>query len=274
MNHRSIWSKGANLNREEAENMVKTFEKRSQFPDQIKINNEFLEFLNPRPGEHLLEVGSGSGVLSRLVAPKLIPQGRLNGLELSQEIVKLANKMIEDESIRKIIKYEVGNALEIPYKMNQFDGVFGARLLLHVKEPQKVIKELKRVVKPGKRVVLMDWDFGTLAIDHSDKKLTRKILNWRTDYKDGNNWSGRQLYRRLKSENFYELNVKPVISLVTDENTSLVQSVYHAASGALENEIITKTEYETWVTEIKGKLNANQFFASITYFFVKGFCPE
>ncbi|MEJ2251362.1 MAG: methyltransferase domain-containing protein [Candidatus Lokiarchaeota archaeon] len=273
MDQESIWSMGSDLSREEAEKMVKIFERRSRYPDQVHINKKFLNFLQPKKGEHLIEVGCGSGVLCRLVAPHLIPGGDLIGVELSSEIVSLAYKFLKKDNTSNLIKYEIGNAMDLKYEDNKFDGGFAGRLLLHVPDPQKVVSELKRVVKSGGKVVLMDWDFGTLAIDHSNRNITRKILNWRTDHKDGNNWSGRQLYRQLKVDRFEDISIKPIISIANDENNSLVQSLYHAASGALEIGIINQNEYDLWVNEITRRLKSRQFFASIAYFLVKGICP-
>lgn len=268
-----MWSQGSKLNREQAEEIVENFEKRSQYPDQIKINNVLTDFIAAKNGEHLLEVGSGSGVISRLVAPNLLPNGKFVGIELSQEIISLAYKYITKERIKEVLKFKKGNAMELPFDNNIFDGAFAARLLLHVPEPQRVVSELKRVLKVEGRVILMDWDFGTLAIDHSNRELTRRILNWRTDNKDGNNWSGRQLYRLVKTEGFKDIKVKPIVSVATKENHSLTHSLYHAAAGALKNKIINQKEYKNWMNEIKERLNSGIFFASITYFLVKAFHP-
>jgi ubiquinone/menaquinone biosynthesis C-methylase UbiE len=273
LNEKSLWSQGSKLNREQAKEMVENFEKRSQYPDQVKINNFLKDFISPKSGEHLLEIGSGSGVVSRLVATNLLPNGKLVGIELSSEIVSLAYKYITKESIKKVLKYKEGNAMDLPFDNNLFDGAFAARLLLHVPEPQKVVSELKRVIKSGGRIILMDWDFGTLAVDHSNRELTRRILNWRTDNKDGNNWSGRQLYRLLKAEKFKDIKIKPIVSLATDENNSLTHSLFHAASGALKNKIISKEKHESWMNQLKERLNSGTFFASITYFLVKAHSP-
>jgi hypothetical protein len=100
--------------------------------------------------------------------------------------------------------------------------------------------------------------------------LTRKIIHWRTDNKDGNNWSGRQLFRLLKQQNIEDIVVKPVVTIAIDKENSLTQSIFNAASGALKANIITTNEYESWITELKKKIQIRTFFASIGYFLVKG----
>jgi hypothetical protein len=116
----------------------------------------------------------------------------------------------------------------------------------------------------------MDWDFETLVVDHFDRELTRRIFHWRNDHKDGNNWSGRQLFRLLKLGGLKEVTVIPIVTTAIDDNSSLTQSLWHAAASALEQGIITNKEHESWVSEIKLRIKSQQYFASIVYFIVRG----
>jgi ubiquinone/menaquinone biosynthesis C-methylase UbiE len=266
------WLNGSN-GLEKAKSIVEYLEKRSQYPDQKLVNQALRDVLNPQNGEKLLEVGSGSGVLCRLMAQHLSPEGYIIGVDISPEIIKLSEGYLNKEDLKNVIGFEVGKANKLDYPNGNFDGAFAARLLLYITNPSEVINEMIRVVKSGGRIVLMDWDFETLVIDHSHRELTRRILHWRNDNKDGNNWSGRQLFRLLKENGLKEVTVYPVVSLATDENSSLTQSIFHAASGALEQRVITSKEYESWTSELKSRVKNQQFFASIIYFIVHGVVP-
>ncbi len=258
---------------EKATNIVEFLEKRSQYPDQMMVNNALKDVLDPKKGEHLLEAGSGSGILCRLMAPYVSPGGHITGFDISPEIVKLSQEYARKENLDDIITFEVGDASELVYPDGSFDGAFAARLLLYSINPSEIIAELSRIVKSEGRIVLMDWDFETLVVDHSHRELTRRIFHWRNDNKDGNNWSGRQLFRLLKVEGLKEVRVYPVVCIATDDNYSLTQSIWHAASGALEQGIITTSEHEAWVSELKKNIKNQQFFASIVYFIVHGLVP-
>jgi ubiquinone/menaquinone biosynthesis C-methylase UbiE len=218
-------------------------------------------------------VGSGSGVLCRLIAPKLEPGGSIRGIDISSKIISLAREYAYKEKLDHLIQFEVGDALKLTYPDAFFDGAFAARLLLYITNSQEVIAELTRVVKSTGRIVLMDWDFETLVVDHSDRDLTRRIFHWRNDHKDGNNWSGRQLFRLMKIQGLKEVTTYPVITIATEENNSLTQSLWHAASGAFEQKIITAQEHESWISELKSRIKNHQFFASIVYFIVWGIVP-
>jgi ubiquinone/menaquinone biosynthesis C-methylase UbiE len=268
----SSWLNGSDES-EKAKNIVEFLEERAQYPDQIQVNYTLRDILNPQNGDHILEVGSGSGVLCRLMARNLSPGGRITGIDISPEIVKLSQEFAHKENLNDLITFEVGKASELIYPDGSFDGAFAARLMLYITNPLDVIAELARVVKSGGRIVLMDWDFETLVVDHSDRELTRRIFHWRNDHKDGNNWSGRQLFRLLKLRGLKEITVFPVVTIATDDNSSLTQSLWHAASGALEQGIITTKEHESWVSELKSSINNQQYFASIVYFIVRGLLP-
>jgi len=258
---------------EKARRIVEYLEERSQYPDQIMVNNALKNILNPKEGEHLLEAGSGSGVLCRLMAKDVSPGGHITGFDISPEIIQLSQEYVRKENLSEIITFEVGKASRLRYPNAIFDGAFAARLLLYITNPSEIITELARVVKPRGRIVLMDWDFETLVVDHSLREPTRRIFHWRNDNKDGNNWSGRQLFRLMNVEGLKEVKVYPVVCVATDENNSLTQSIWHAASGALEMGVITTSEHESWVSELKLKIKDHTFFASIVYFIVHGLVP-
>ncbi|MFW9867079.1 MAG: methyltransferase domain-containing protein [Candidatus Thorarchaeota archaeon] len=273
MTPESLWSKGSNFNAKKAKEMVEFIEQRSNYIDQKKVNLALKNMVRPKSGENLLDVGCGSGILTRLMAPYLTPEGSIIGVDTSPYIVELARGYANNCSSSSLINFEVGDATDLHYSDGIFDAAFAARLLLHVDNPQAVVGEMIRVVKSGGRIVLMDWDFETLVIDHPNRELTRRIFHWRTDNKDGNNWSGRQLYRLLKEQEIKEVVIEPINTISIDENNSLTHSIYHAASGALDEGVITPHEYTEWVTELKTRLHTGLFFASIVYFIAKGNKP-
>jgi ubiquinone/menaquinone biosynthesis C-methylase UbiE len=267
---KSLWSKISQIDAKKAREMAEYFETRSRYEDQRKINNQIIDLLNPEDGEKILDLGCGTGILTRLIAPNVFPGGLIRGIDISPHFVELARNKVQEFRYSSIIKFDVGDVEKLPYPDELFDATFGARLFLYVNNPQQAVKEIKRVVKKKGRIVLADWDFDTLVIDHSNRLLTRKIIHWRTDNKDGNNWSGRQLFRLLKQQNIEDIVVKPVVTIAIDKENSLTQSIFNAASGAFKANIITTNEYESWITELKKKIQIRTFFASIGYFLVKG----
>ncbi len=230
--------------------MLARLEERARCPDQQSVNAAFVDILDPRSGERLLEVGCGSGVICRLTAKQLEPTGKMTGLDISYVFVQAAREMVKDTMLAPLVDYSSGQAGDLPFADQVFDKVFAARLLLHVADPEKVVKEMARVVKISGRVVVMDWDFDTVAIDHSNRELTRRLIHWRTDHLGGDNWSGRKLYRYLANAGLTNLEISPMVSIARSEHDALTQSLWNAARIARDQKIFSAEEYETWKGEL------------------------
>jgi len=267
---KSLWSETSQVDSTKAREMAEYFKKRSRYKDQKIVNYALKDLLNPKNGDKILDVGCGTGIITRLIAPSLFPNGSITGIDISSHFIELARKYIQDLKSQSIINFDVGDAEKLPYPDQYFDAAFATRLLLHIDNPQQVINELKRVVKRKGRIILADWDFDSIVVDHSNRQITRKIIHWRTDNKDGNNWSGRQLFRLLKEQGLEEIDIKPIVTIAIDEDNSLTHSIFSAASGALESNIINTKQYSSWISELKKRLQEGSFFASIVYFLAKG----
>ena len=141
------WSNPAAAGSEQQAVMLARLEERARCPDQQSVNAAFIDILNPRSGERLLEVGCGSGVICRLTAKQLEPTGKMTGVDISYAFVQAAREMVKDTMLAPLVDYSSGQAGDLPFADQVFDKVFAARLLLHVADPEKVVKEMARVVK-------------------------------------------------------------------------------------------------------------------------------
>jgi ubiquinone/menaquinone biosynthesis C-methylase UbiE len=269
MAHINSWSNPSKAGVGDVVRMAAFLEERSRTPDAQEVNQYLCERIAPKPGERLLEVGSGSGVLCRMLAPQLQPGGCMFGVDISPEMTGEARKYALLEGIDKGIAFQTSAAEVLPYPNASLDGAIAARLLLHVANPEAVICEMKRIVKPGGRVVVMDWDFDTVTVDHPDRELTRRLLHWRSDHHGGNNWSGRQLWRCMYTAGLHNLSVYPWVTIAHLEADGLTQSLWRAAEVADNGGAISPAEQEAWIKELKNRIQAGTFFASIVYFIVE-----
>jgi len=270
MSH-NAWANPSLAGSEDVARMAEFLEERSQRPDQLQVNQAVCAAVSPQPGERLLDLGSGTGALSRLVAPQVKPDGSIAGLDISLEFNLFARRILAEMETANIVNLLTGQAERLPFEENCFDGAWGARLLLHATQPDAIVSEMKRVVRPGGRVVLADWDFDTIAIDHPDRELTRRLIHWRTDNHGGNNWSGRQLLARAQDAGLKDIEVKPLVIVARDERPALTPSLYRAAEVARDGSGISAEEHDVWVEELKSRIRSGKFLASIVYFIVKGY---
>lgn len=283
MSHSNAWSNPSAVSAEDAARMAAFLEDRARCPDQMQVNTAVREILALRPGERLLEVGCGSGTLCRLMVPALHPGGEIVGVDVAADMIAAARHYATaDPSLPAVpsqgkgsleniaLRFEIGPAEALPYADGAFDAAFAARLLLHVADPPTVVREMVRVVRPGGRVVLMDWDWGTLAVDHSDRALTRRLMDWRCDNHGGDNWSGRKLLGVALTAGLTHVTVTPVATVARDETAALTGSIFRAAEVARNGGAITPAEHDAWVGELRQRLAERHFLASLVYFVVRG----
>jgi ubiquinone/menaquinone biosynthesis C-methylase UbiE len=110
------------------------------------------EALAPEPGERVLEVGPGTGYYSLDVARRLAP-GTLHVLDLQQEMLDHTMRRAEAEGVANI-EPRHGDARELPYEDAAFDAAYLVTVLGEVPDQDAALRELRRVVKPGGRVVV------------------------------------------------------------------------------------------------------------------------
>ncbi|MED5017705.1 demethylmenaquinone methyltransferase [Paenibacillus chibensis] len=82
--------------------------------------------------------------------------GLITGLDFSPNMLKVGEKKIHEKHLENRIRLIEGNAMDLPFEDNQFDYVTIGFGLRNVPDLEKVLKEMKRVVKPGGMVVCME----------------------------------------------------------------------------------------------------------------------
>ncbi|KAH7406677.1 S-adenosyl-L-methionine-dependent methyltransferase [Phaeosphaeria sp. MPI-PUGE-AT-0046c] len=122
-------------------------------------------FLLPylKPQSRILDLGCGPGTITTGFAA-YVPEGSVTGIDLSSEVLEQAREILSRQPLatskRGDINFEVGNVLEgLPFPDASFDAIFTNQTIIHIPEPVKALKELKRLSKPGGLVACREGDF-------------------------------------------------------------------------------------------------------------------
>jgi ubiquinone/menaquinone biosynthesis C-methylase UbiE len=121
-------------------------------------------FLLPhlKPHYHILDVGCGPGSITAGLA-KYVPEGSVTGVDLTPEILKQAHQFLQTLGFEAgqvgNVGFELGNVLEgLHFGDKEFDVVYCNQTLIHIPDPVKAMREMRRVCKEGGIVACREGD--------------------------------------------------------------------------------------------------------------------
>jgi len=122
-------------------------------PRPFLRRDELLRMLAPVAGERLLEVGPGTGYYTLDVARRLEPGGQLDALDLQSAMLEETMRRAAARGVRNVVPAQ-GNAQALPYPGATFDGAYLVATLGEVPDRNRALRELRRVLKHGGRLVV------------------------------------------------------------------------------------------------------------------------
>jgi SAM-dependent methyltransferase len=108
--------------------------------------------LNPQPGEHILDLSTGTGWTSRSVARR---GARATGVDIAADLIAAAQSIAKAEGLP--IEYRIGDAESLPFADGEFDAVVSTCGVMFASRPEAAASELARVCRKGGRIALTTW---------------------------------------------------------------------------------------------------------------------
>jgi ubiquinone/menaquinone biosynthesis C-methylase UbiE len=227
------------------------------------------EMLEVSRGNSILDVGCGTGDDAVNLYKIVGPDGRVVGIDYSAQLIAEAKARAEKAGAS--VEFYVGDAHELSqFGDNCFDATRAAAVFHHLESPEKALKEMIRVVKPGGSVVIAEADWETLLIDHPDIALTRQIMNYHCDENLQNGWIGRQLPRLFKQSGLDVYIAPAAMILPSYDSANLLFGLEKLVNRMQTKGLISQENATQWLNELKLLDSQGLFLASVTGFIVKG----
>ena len=118
-------------------------------------------FLLPhlRSGMRVLDVGCGPGTITLGLAESVAP-GEVVGVDLQEHMVERARALAAERGIANV-RFDLADAYELPFADRSFDAALEHRVLMHLADPIRGLRDVRRVLRPGGVLGLRDVDIAT-----------------------------------------------------------------------------------------------------------------
>jgi protein-L-isoaspartate O-methyltransferase len=111
------------------------------------------EVLRPEPGERILEIGPGTGYYTLDLAAWVGPNGEVEIFDIQQEMLDHTMRRARERGAANVTT-TLGDATSLPYDPESFDAVVLVTVLGEIPEGDTALREIRRVLKPGGRLVV------------------------------------------------------------------------------------------------------------------------
>ncbi|VVA92275.1 unnamed protein product [Arabis nemorensis] len=129
-----------------------------------------------KTGDYVLDLCCGSGDLAFLLSEKVGSNGKVMGLDFSSEQLAVASSRqnLRARSCYKCIEWIEGDALDLPFDDCKFDAITMGYGLRNVTDRDRAMREMYRVLKPGSKVSILDFN-------KSNQPIATFMQNWMID---------------------------------------------------------------------------------------------
>ena len=222
------------------------------------------EALGAQPGQRVLDIGCGPGFYVSELVDRVGTAGAVVGIDVSAEMLNLAKRRCEG---RPNVAFHEASATALPVDGSSFDAALSVQVLEFVPEVDAALAEMRRVLRPGARLVLWDVDWSTVSW-HSDDpdRMTRVLHVW--DQHLSHPSLPRTLAARLKSAGFENIGAEAYAFASTEftpesYGCAIMPGIARYVAG---REGITEEQAQSWASEQRDLGEAGRFFFACLQF--------
>lgn len=151
-----------------------------------RFGSSTVERINLLPGEHVLDVCSGTGASALPAAIKVGPQGKVVAADLADKLLTEAKTKAKAKNLKNL-EFRTGDMLALDYPDACFDAVVCVFGIFFVPDMTAAVKELWRQVRPGGRLAITTW--GKDLFEPANSIFWQAVRDERPElYKDFNPW--------------------------------------------------------------------------------------
>ena len=236
-------------------------------PDVIEQRRIVRASLGLKPGQDVLDIGSGPGFLACEMAEAVGPGGSVRGIDPSDAMLSVARRRTQATGSAPV-DFGPGQATGLPFPDGAFDVVTSTQVYEYVHDVPAALTEAHRVLRPGGRLLVLDTDWDTIAWRSSDADRMRKVLAaWDEHLADP--YLPRRLTSLLAQTGFTvtHRSAIPLFNAGYDPHTFSAGLIGFIAAFVPGRAGVTAADAIAWAEDLTG-LGADYFFSLNRYLFL------
>jgi arsenite methyltransferase len=239
-------------------------------PDVAEQRRAVRAALALKPGERVLDIGSGPGLLACEMAEDVGPGGSVDGVDPSESMLVIARRRATAQIAQDRVRFTTGDAASLPLPDETFHAAVATQVFEYLADIPAALAEVYRVLRPGGRLLVLDTDWDSIVWHASDPERMRRVLAaW--DEHLVNPYLPRTLTRRLHEAGFSvtRRNVIPLLNAGYDENTYSAGLIGFITAFVPGRQGLTAEDAQAWAEDLVA-LGDDYFFSLNRYVFVAG----
>jgi ubiquinone/menaquinone biosynthesis C-methylase UbiE len=233
-------------------------------PDVVEQRHATLRALGLRPGERVLDVGSGPGLLTTEMAQAVGPAGHVTGLDISDAMLALSQRRCGDLNGTGRVSLVKADATALPFTDATFDASTSIQVYEYVADLSTALAELHRVLRPGGRALILDTDWDSIVWHATDTDRMRRLLAaWTQRFADPH--LPRSLASQLRAAGF-KVNQLQVLVLLNPDYSPDTYSIANGqimADFAVTRGQLTREEANAWLADLHQVGRQGRYFFSL-----------
>jgi SAM-dependent methyltransferase len=242
-----------------------------QIADLAPDSDVQFEKIGIKPGERVVDLGCGPGGVLHLLGKRVGPTGSVLGIERSPHFVSLARRFAADHALPQVEVRE-GDAYDTGLPRASFDGAHMRLVLVNVPEPERIVREMVSLVRPGGWVASFEADFLAHICDPPLPAWAR-LLDAYTAYSAAQGidlFVGRRTHRLFRAAGVVDIRVDAVVHVYPpghDRRPILRDFINNVREKLIDGNFIGRGDLEREVTALDRYLSNPEALVTSHLFF-------
>jgi 2-polyprenyl-3-methyl-5-hydroxy-6-metoxy-1,4-benzoquinol methylase len=215
-----------------------------------------------QPDWAVLDIGCGFGLETERIARLVSGGPPVIGIDFSAHLIAEAQRRATAAGLT--IDYRVGLAQQLPVGDAAFDHVRAERVLIYIDDVQACVDEMRRVLKPGGSLAIIEPTFDTTTVNVADRDLVARVMAHESKTAVTQSWLPGPLLTMLRTSGFEGV----VVTTRVVRHPQALGGQYFRSCGdhAHRDGVITEDELAAWRAAVDALVATGDLFGSVDYF--------